>query len=52
MKSLVWRPRTGAPEEYKKFQKFKEIFTFLNTVLEDQFCVGCADTKFLTIFDH
>ena len=25
MKSLVWRPRMGATEEYKKFQKFKEI---------------------------
>ena len=50
MKSMVWRPRKGAPEEYKKFQKFKEIFTFLNTVLEEQFCVDCAKTKLHTIF--
>ena len=25
MKSLVWRPRTGAPEEYKNYQKFQKI---------------------------
>ena len=28
MKSLVWWPRMGAPNEYKKFQKFKEIIIF------------------------
>ena len=52
MKSLVWRPRAGTPEQHKKFKEFQGNFYFLNTVLEEEFCVGCADTKFLTIFHH
>ena len=47
MKSLVWRPRTGAPEQYKNSKK---IFTFLNTVFEEQFCIATANAKFHTIF--
>ena len=42
----------GDPKEYQKFQKIQGNFYFLNTVLEEQFCVGCADTKFHTIFHH
>ena len=37
MKSLVWRPRTGAPEEYQIFQKFKEIFIFYIQSLKSNF---------------
>ena len=52
LNSLVWRSRRIAPEDYQKFQKIQGNFYFLNTVLEEQFCVGCADTKFHTIFHH
>ena len=50
MKSLDWRPRMGAPKEYQKIPEIQGNFYFLNTVLEEEFCVGCADTKFYTIF--
>ena len=41
--------KDGCPKGISKIQR---NFYFLNTVLEEQFCVGCADTKFHTIFHH
>ena len=44
--------KNGCPRGISNIPKIQGNFYFLNTVLEEQFCVGCADTKFHTIFHH